>query len=85
MAVWTPKNWEEVYKRNAGRRKLLRRKRQARADRIVRLLNAFPAVPELRETSYGWLPLAAEQTNTIVPLHGRNKPVGQSLSVREQP
>jgi hypothetical protein len=64
MAVWTPKNWEEVCKRNAGRRKLHMRKRQARADRILRLLNAFGALPELRESSYGWLALAAEQTNT---------------------
>ena len=64
MPVWTPKNWEEVCKRNAGRRKLHMRKRQARADRILRLLNAFGALPELRESSYGWLSLAAEQTKT---------------------
>ena len=62
--VWTPKTWEDVCKRNAGRRKLHMRKRQARADRIVRLLNAFVALPELRESSYGWLSLAAEQTKT---------------------
>ena len=64
MAAWTPNNWEEVCKRNAGRRKLHMRKRQARADRIVRLLNAFAALPELRESSYGWLSLTAEQTKT---------------------
>lgn len=63
-AGWTPKTWEEVCKRNAGRRKLHIRKRQSRADRITRLLNAFAAVPELRASSYGWLLLASEQTNT---------------------
>ena len=64
MAAWTPTNWKEVCKRNSGRRKLHMRKRQARADRIARLLNAFAALPELRESSYGWLSLAAEQTKT---------------------
>lgn len=62
--AWTPKNWEEICKRNAGRRKLHIRRRQARADRIVRLLSAFAALPELKQSSYGWLSLAAEQTKT---------------------
>jgi hypothetical protein len=57
---WHPKNWEEACKRNAGRRKLHMRKRKERADRIVRLLAAIDAVPELRESAYGWLSLTAE-------------------------
>lgn len=57
---WKPKTWEEACKRNAGRRKLHQRKRKERADRIVRLLAAIEAVPELLESSYGWLTLTAE-------------------------
>jgi hypothetical protein len=57
---WQPKNWEEACKRNAGRKKLHQRKRKARADRIVRLLAAVEAAPELLESSYGWLSLTAE-------------------------
>ena len=59
---WQPKNWEEACKRNAGRRKLHQRKRKERADRIVRLLTAIEAAPELLESSYGWLSLTAETT-----------------------
>lgn len=58
---WIPTNWDEACKRNAGRRKLHMRKRHERADRIVRLLKVFHEVPELRETSYGWLAIAAEK------------------------
>jgi hypothetical protein len=58
--AWQPKNWDEVCKRNAGRRKLHQRKRKERADRIIRLLAAMDAVPELLESSYGWLSLTAE-------------------------
>jgi hypothetical protein len=36
------------------------RKRKERADRIVRLLAAMEAAPELRESAYGWLTLTAE-------------------------
>jgi hypothetical protein len=57
---WHPKNWEEACKRNAGRKKLHQRKRKERADRIVRLLAAIEAAPELLESSYGWLSLTAE-------------------------
>jgi hypothetical protein len=57
---WQPKNWEEACKRNAGRKKLHQRKRKERADRIVRLLAAIDAAPELLESSYGWLSLIAE-------------------------
>jgi len=58
--AWQPKNWEEVCKRNAGRRKLHMRKRKERADRIVRLLVAMEVAPELRESAYGWLRITAE-------------------------
>ena len=57
---WQPKNWEEVCKRNAGRKKLHQRKRKERADRIVRLLAAIEVAPELLESSYGWLSVTAE-------------------------
>jgi hypothetical protein len=57
---WHPNNWEEACKRNAGRKKLHQRKRKERADRIVRLLAAIEAAPELLESSYGWLSLTAE-------------------------
>jgi hypothetical protein len=57
---WQPKNWEEACKRNAGRRKLHMRKRKERADRIMRLLAAMEAAPELRESAYGWLSLTAQ-------------------------
>jgi hypothetical protein len=58
--AWIPKNFDEAAKRNAGRRKLHRRKRKARADRIARLLSAIEssALTELRETAYGWLSAA---------------------------
>lgn len=36
------------------------RRRKERADRIVRLLAAIEAAPELLESSYGWLTLTAE-------------------------
>jgi len=36
------------------------RKRKERADRIVRLLAAIEAAPELRESAYGWLSLTAK-------------------------
>ena len=55
--AWIPANFDEACKRNAGRRKLHRRKRKARADRIVRLLvtMAATATNELLETSHGWV------------------------------
>jgi hypothetical protein len=57
---WHPRNWEEACRRNAGRKKLHQRKRKERADRIVRLLAAIEAAPELLDSSYGWLSLTAE-------------------------
>lgn len=57
---WHPKSWEEVCKRNAGRKKLHQRKRKERADRIVRLLAAIETAPELLESSYGWLSVTAD-------------------------
>ena len=58
--AWQPKNWEDVCKRNAGRRKLHMRKRKERANRIVRMLGAMEVAPELRESAYGWLSVTAE-------------------------
>src|SRR5215510_7926410 len=69
---WTPKNWDEVCKRNAGRRKLHMRKRAEREDRVLRLLNVFDSVPELRESSYGWLSAAAEKMHRSVATASRD-------------
>jgi hypothetical protein len=57
MAAWIPTNFEDVCKRNAGRRKLHRRKRHARADRIMRVLGAMDSAgaTELRDSTYGLL------------------------------
>ncbi len=65
MAAWNPTNFEDVCKRNAGRRKLHRRMRQARADRIVRILASIDAAKatELRESAYGWLTITAQAMN----------------------
>lgn len=71
-AGWTRKNWDEVCKRNAGRRKLHMRKRVERANRILRLLAVFDTVPELRESSYGWLSIAAEKLKRSVATASRD-------------
>jgi hypothetical protein len=41
MAAWIPQSFDDACKRNAGRRKLHRRKREARADRILRMLTSM--------------------------------------------
>src|SRR5215813_1811423 len=61
--VWFPKNFEEACKRNAGRRKLHIRKRKERASRILGLLTAMEATPQLRESAYGCLSRIAESMN----------------------
>src|SRR5258706_15669786 len=53
---WKPKNWEEVCKRNAGRRKLHVRKQEARAGRIVKLLSNLSLSEALCQSSYRRLP-----------------------------
>ena len=62
MSAWIPQNFEDVCKRNAGRRKLHMRKREARADRIVRMLASkdFAGARELRKAKYGVLTCASE-------------------------
>jgi len=57
MTAWIPQSFDDACKRNAGRRKLHRRKRKARADRIVHLLAVMEATSatELLDTSYGWV------------------------------
>src|SRR5262245_18032564 len=72
MAAWTPKNWEEACKRNAGRRKLHMRKRAERADRVLGLLKVFEKVPELQNSSYGWLSIAAEKMGRSVATASRD-------------
>ena len=65
MAAWIPTSFDEACKRNAGRRKLHRRMRQARADRIVRILASMDVAnaTELRESAYGWLTITAQAMN----------------------
>ena len=72
MAGWIPKNWDEVCKRNAGRRKLHMRKRAERANRVLGLLKVFDSVPELQESSYGWLSIAAEKMQRSVATASRD-------------
>jgi len=57
IAAWVATNFEDICKRNPGRRKLHMRKRNARADRIVRVLASkdFASALELRKTRYGVL------------------------------
>jgi hypothetical protein len=69
---WTPKNWDEVCKRNAGRRKLHMRKRTERAHRILGLLDVFNNVPELQDSSYGWLSIAAEKMDRSLATASRD-------------
>ena len=65
LAAWIPTSFDEACKRNAGRRKLHRRMRQARADRIVRILASMDVAnaTELRESAYGWLTITAQAMN----------------------
>lgn len=74
MAAWIPTSFEDVCKRNAGRRKLHRRKRHARADRIVRMLASkdFAGAPELRKTPYGSLTRASEAFDVSKPTASRD-------------
>ena len=62
MAAWNPQSFEDVCKRNAGRRKLHMRRRKARADRIVRILASMDTAnaTELRESAYGWVTITAQ-------------------------
>src|ERR1043165_1016295 len=66
MAAWIPQSFDDACKRNAGRRKLHRRKRHARADRIVALLAAMDATAasELLTTSRGWVTAFSIATQT---------------------
>src|SRR6185503_965536 len=41
VAAWIPQSFEDACKRNAGRRKLHRRKREARANRISYLTKPY--------------------------------------------
>lgn len=62
MAAWIPTNFDDACKRNAGRRKLHRRKRKARTDRILRVLAAMDSAygPKLRESAHGWITIASQ-------------------------
>jgi hypothetical protein len=66
MAAWIPQSFDDACKRNAGRRKLHRRKRHARADRIVALLATMDATGarELLTISYRWVKAFSLTTQT---------------------
>ena len=76
MAAWIPQSFDEACKRNAGRRKLHKRQRKARADRIVRLLAAMESanVTELRESAYGWITITAQAMNLSKATASRDSP-----------
>lgn len=76
---WTAKNWEEVCKRNAGRRKLHMRKRRDRAARILRLLVAMERAPELRESAYGWLTIASQTMKMSKATASRDFALGRRM------
>jgi hypothetical protein len=61
LAAWIPANFQDACKRNAGRRKLHRRKREARANRILRILASMDSAGamELRDSTYGVLSAAS--------------------------
>jgi len=62
LAAWIPKSFDEACKRNAGRRKLHMHKRQARADRIVRVLASmdFARATALRATVYSSITITSQ-------------------------
>jgi hypothetical protein len=62
VAAWIPQSFQDACKRNAGRRKLHRRKREARANRILRVLASMePAgATELRDSTCGLLAPASQ-------------------------
>ena len=62
MTAWIPANFEEACQRNAGRRKLHMRKREARADRIMRMLASThsDSRTELSKARYGMLTRASQ-------------------------
>jgi len=74
LAAWIPKSFDEACKRNAGRRKLHMHKRQARADRIVRVLASmdFARATELRETVYGWITITSQAMEVSKATASRN-------------
>ncbi|HEY2964533.1 MAG TPA: hypothetical protein VGJ37_19090 [Pyrinomonadaceae bacterium] len=74
MAAWIPQSFEDVCKRNAGRRKLHRRKRNARADRMMRILGAMDSARalELRKAPYGLLPAASLAMEVSKPTASRD-------------
>jgi hypothetical protein len=61
VAAWIPQSFEEACKRNAGRRKLHRRKREERANRILRILDSMDSagLTQLLDTTYGLVSAAA--------------------------
>jgi hypothetical protein len=74
MAAWIPSNFDEACKRNAGRRKLHMRKRQGRADRILRLLAGKDSTPatELGKTAYGVITITSQAMEVSKPTASRD-------------
>ena len=78
-AAWIPNNWDEICKRNAGRKKMHMRKRKERARRIISLLIAMEKGPVLRETAHGWLNVAAEAVHLSKATASRDFALGRRI------
>jgi hypothetical protein len=75
MAAWIPTSFDDACKRNAGRRKLHMRKREARADRILRILTSMDSAArglELPKTTYGLLTAASVTMQVSKPTLSRD-------------
>jgi hypothetical protein len=81
VAAWIPQTFDEACKRNAGRRKLHRRKREVRAERIVRILSSMDSaqITQLRDKPYGLLSAAAEAMEVSKPTASRDFAVVRSI------
>lgn len=58
--AWIPRNHDEACRRHAGRRKMIARKREVRAERIERIIQAMLVDESLRAGTYGSTRWAAQ-------------------------
>jgi len=81
LAAWFPTNFEDVCKRNAGRRKLHMRKREARADRILRILLSMDALKRinLRDTTCAGLSPAAQAMKVSLSTASRDHALARRI------
>jgi hypothetical protein len=72
MSAWIPANFEEACKRNAGRRKLHIRRRQARAGRILRLLGTIDPATSVKLSTYGKIAVTSRALAVSKPTASRD-------------